>query len=64
MNTFTTAEAAEYIGKVEATVRYHVYNSGRLKPKLVKGELVFTQEQLDRFIQEGPRKAGRKRRMT
>jgi len=64
MKLYSTAEAASYLGRAEATVRHHVYNTGRLEPRKVHRKLVFTQEQLDRFVAEGPRKSGRKRRET
>ena len=64
MRLYKTTEAAEYLGMSEAGVRNHVYNSKRLRPRLEGGSLVFTEEQLDRFIAEGPRQSGRKKRET
>ena len=67
-NTFTTTEAAEYLGMSKANVKYHVYSSGRLKGELVKTKLVgsgsyltFSRAELDRFKANPPKPGGPKK---
>jgi len=58
---FGISEAAKFLGLSVAGVRRHVYISGRLKPIKIGHSLVFTKEQLNKFI-ANRRKAGRPRK--
>ena len=49
---YSTKEAATYLKLKEETVKYHVYNSKTLHPIKIGGILIFTQDELDRFIRE------------
>jgi len=50
---YSTAEAAAYLGLTIDGVKYHVYQSRRLRPdKKVGHALIFTRETLDRFYDD------------
>lgn len=49
MKLYSTAQAAERLGISENTVRHHVYKSGRLRPEVVSGVWVFTEDNLAAF---------------
>ena len=52
---YTTAEAAEYLGLKPSTIRYHLYESGYLKPDFRFGRtLGFYQSTLDEFRERVP----------
>ena len=54
----STKEAAAYLGVHFKTIAYHIYNSGRLKGRLITPRCrVFTIEELDAF-RESDRKSG------
>ena len=58
---FSTADAASYLGLSIATVKYHVYQSGALRPDAKIGKtLVFTRSTLDEFAAQ-KRRPGRPR---
>ncbi len=47
---YSTAEAARYLSLSVATIKYHLYVAGDLKPdRKFAGRLVFTRQTLDRF---------------
>lgn len=49
MKLYSTTEAAEYLDKTVASLKYHIHVAKTLKGQLVGHSLVFTQEELDRF---------------
>lgn len=51
---YSVKDAAEYLELAVVTIKYHIYESGHLRPQKVGGTLVFTQEELDRFKEEVP----------
>lgn len=58
---YTVKEAAEYLGLSDATVRYHIYQSKRLKGELVSPrKRVFTRAELDAFKDAVPEPKGGK----
>lgn len=57
---FGLAEAAEYMGVAETTLRYHIYNSKRLAPdKKIGATLIFRKSTIDAFAEE-PRVSGKR----
>ncbi len=56
----TTEEAAAYLGVTVATVKYHVYSSGKLRPVKAGHDLAFTHEELDRYKASRRARGGRK----
>ncbi len=61
-NLFSIADAAEYLGIEEATVKYHVYTAENLSGQKIGRSRVFTKQELDDFAvrkrpQGRPRKA-------
>lgn len=50
MKLYSTREFAEAAGISVQTVKHHVYRSGRLTPQTVAGQLVFTEDDLARFL--------------
>jgi excisionase family DNA binding protein len=53
---YSTAEAADYLGLKVETVKYHLYQSGRLQADVVLGRtLGFYQSTLDAFKESVPR---------
>lgn len=58
---FSIAEAAEYLGLEEATVKYHVYTAENLTGQKIGRSRVFTKQELDAFA-ENKRPQGRPRK--
>lgn len=53
---YSTKEAAQYLKRSVATVKYHVYQSKHLKAINITGQaLMFTKEDLDRFLADPPK---------
>lgn len=53
---FTVAEAAAYLKKTEATIRYHLYTSGYLKGEIKGHDVLFTRAELDEFSARLPKR--------
>lgn len=49
---YSIREAAAYLGLSMATIKYHVYVSGHLRPGRFAGVRVFTQDDLDEFARK------------
>jgi len=50
MKLYSTKEAARYLDLTESALKYHIYQ-GNIKPQKVGHSLVFTQNQLNQFLQ-------------
>lgn len=56
--TFSTREAADYLGFSYNTMRYHVFYAKTIKGEKKGNSLIFTRDQLDTF-RENKRPQGR-----
>lgn len=48
-DVMSTKEAAKFLGLHRQTVKYHYYQSKRIKGKLVGGQLLFHRKELEKF---------------
>jgi excisionase family DNA binding protein len=47
--TFSTKEAAKYLGISSNTMRYHIFYAKNIEGQKIGNSLIFTREQLDEF---------------
>lgn len=50
MKLYSTKEAAIYLGLCVGSIKYHVYQTKLLRPQKTGNRLVFTQAQLDAYV--------------
>jgi hypothetical protein len=55
---YGSQEAAKYLGISVNNLKYHVHSGKNINAQLIGNSLVFTQDELDRFLSER-RKPGR-----
>ena len=62
-NLFSTEQAAQYLGLSISALKYHIYETGDIKPQKFGHSFIFTKEQLDLF-NSTRRPQGRPRKET